>query len=529
MAKITIDSRLRVECGPEAAEELRKAFTYDNPDRAEAARLEKAVRAQPHNRKLKGMYYGALKAPATMSTYQEAEGGFTLARGSLSRAREILEANEGTVEEIDRMSDGDPRLGPVRGELRFDPWDFQTRMLDAAIEGRQGIALGPTGSGKTVFAFSLALAVRVPTLVLVWSSALMKDWIRRAQEEAGIQPEDIGVIGGGEERIRPLTIGMVQTITRHGRKYASLFGCLIADEIERFAAQSLYDAVDIFPARFRIGVGAEYKRKDGKEFLTSDLFGEELIRVAREEVGNKILDVEHRLFETGFAPGWYTTLPAAGRGYAFNQLVDAAMVSQDRNKLLARMAAAEVKAGFPVLAFSHRREHVRMLEADLRREVPGLAGDATGIMLGGKADEAEFERCTKGFRAGTLRFAGTTYQAASVGINLPSLPVGLCATPTHSNASRLNQTQGRLRRIADGKTGARLYVPWDKGCFGFAPVRASLRLAPEKTFVLHEGKWVDGREYLERAKDEERQLQEQAELERGPKASSLDSLFKAVR
>lgn len=525
MAKLTIDSRIHVECTEPAAAALREACTYANPERAEAARLEKAVRAQPHNRKLKGMYYSALKAPETIPTYVD-ESPLSLARGTLSRVREILESLGEEVEEVDRMCDGDPRLGPVRGQLRFDRWEFQDRMLDAAIEGQQGMVLGETGCGKTVFAFALTLAVRAPTLVLVHSSGLMKDWIRRAQEEAGIRADDIGVIGGGEERVRPLTIGMVQTITRHGRKYAGLFGCVIADEIERFAAKSLYDAVDIFPARYRIGVGAEYKRKDGKEFLTSDLFGDELIRVSREEIGDKILDVEHRLFETGFAPDWYTALPAAGRGYAFNQLVDNAMVNAERNRLLARVAAEEVRAGFPVLAFSHRREHVRTLEADLRREVPGLDGNATGVMLGGKNDAAEFERCTQGFRAGTLRFAGTTYQAASVGINLPSLPVGLCATPTHSNPSRFNQTQGRLRRIAAGKDGARLYVPWDKGCFGFAPIRASLRLAPDKTRVLVEGKWTDAREYLERVKDEERELQEQATRER---PTSLDSLFKAVR
>lgn len=501
MATFTIDSRIRVVCSEAAANALRTEFTHPNPDRRDIPRLQKAVDVQPHNRKLRGMLMGAMKSPESMPTWRDTNGygdeTLSLARGTLERAKEIVKEHE-RVELRDRMSDGDPQLGPVRGVMKYSPWDFQARMLEASLAGFQGMALAPTGSGKTVFGFLLALAVQVPTLVLVWSSGLMKDWMRRAQDEAGLREDDIGYIAGKDRKIRPLTIGMVQTLTKAAPTYVNTFGCVIADEIEKFAAQTLYAVGDVFPARYRIGIGAEVKRKDGKEFLTRDLFGPELIRVSREEVGDKILDVEHRLFETEFAPAWYLGIPeGAARGYAFNQLVDAAIVDKDRNALLAKMAAAEVREGMPVLAFSHRRDHVRMLEADLRREVPELGADATGVMLGGKPDEAEFERCTKGFRDGKLRFAGTTYQAASVGINLPSLPVGMLGTPTHNNTSRLNQTQGRLRRTAEGKAGARLYVPWDRGCFGMAPLRASLRMA-KVVKVLVGNQWVDGRDYLKR-------------------------------
>lgn len=386
----------------------------------------------------------------------------------------------------------------MKGKLRNEPWSFQNDMLDAALEGVNGMVLGETGCGKTQFAFMLALAVERPVLVLVHSRALLDDWVRRAQEEAGIVRSDIGILAGSEKKIRPLTIGMVQTVVNHGHAFANTFGCVIADEIEKFAAKTLFESADIFAARYRIGIGAQFKRKDGKEFLTRDLFGDVLLEVSREAIGDKILDVEHRLVETDFAPEWYLRASPSTRPFLFDRLIDAARVDKTRNAVIARIAAAEVKASNPVLAFSHRREHVRILEADLRRELPELSGESTGVMLGGEADKAEFDRCTAGFRAGKLVFAGTTYQAASVGINLPSLPVGILATPTHNNDSRVRQTSGRLRRTAAGKTTAKLYVLWDRRCFGLAPLRKSLKFAPQKTFVLVDGAWVNGREVLDR-------------------------------
>lgn len=497
--KLTLTNRITFPTTglpPELLQELREDFTHDNPERRQIGRLENAVKARPRDFRLRAQLSAAKKADEKIATHEERNDQFSAPRGGYGRIVEMLERAGFTTEIDDRRSDGDVLVGPVVGKLTHAPWSFQEDMLSAAIDGVTGIVLGETGCGKTQFAFMLALALQRPVLVLVHSRALLDDWVRRAQEEAGIAKGDIGILAGGERKIRPLTVGMVQTVAKHGAKYCSTFGAVIADEIEKFAAKTLFESANLFTARYRIGIGAQFKRKDGKEFLIRDLFGDVLLEVSRDQIGDKILDVEHRLIETDFAPDWYLKAAPGTRSYLFDRLIDACWTNKERNRLLARVAAAEVKAGNPVLAFSHRREHVRILEGDLRRELPELPADATGVMLGGASDKAEFDRCTAGFRANKLLFAGTTYMAASVGINLPSLPVGVLATPTHNNDSRIRQTQGRLRRTAVGKTSARLYIPWDWKCFGLAPLRKSLRFAPDKTFVLVEGRWVPGKERL---------------------------------
>lgn len=506
MAKITIDNRVRVECGKAAADELRAEFTYDNPEKAALKRLEGALRGSPNNKRLRGAYFAAQKAPEKITTWAgDGEGRLSFARGSLERVLAIVERHEPYAAD-DQTTLGDPAVGPIRGAMQLELRPYQERLVETGLERRQGLMRSPTGSGKTVACYALALRVGAPVLVIVWREALLKQWVQRAPRELGIRPDDVGTIGGGKvDRVRPLTIGMQQTLLARGERYAGTFGCVIADEIDRFAAKSLYATADLFRARWRIGVGADERRKDRKEFLIYDQFGDVLVAIDREELGDAVIDVEHRLVPTDFAPQWYVDMPEQARGYAEDRLLDAMIADDARNRLAARLAAEEIKAGQQVLAFAHNRAHVRRLEADVRREVPGLPAAATGAMLGSPADRPEFDRCVDGFHAGALRFAATTYEAGAYGLDLPSVSRGVAVTPIHRNRSKLNQVCGRLCRTSagTGKKDAVLYSLWDRKLFGLAPLRASLRLAPERTRVLLGGRWVDGREVLRDAKDDE--------------------------
>lgn len=155
------------------------------------------------------------------------------------------------------------------------------------------------------------------------------------------------------------------------------------------------------------------------------------------------------------------------------------------------------------MLFSHRVEHCRRLEADVRRRL-AVSADATGLLLGGAGNEAEFARTRAAFKDGSAVFAAGTYQAIGYGMDLPSVARGVATTPIHSNRSFFGQVRGRLCRRSEktGKTDARLYVLWDVGVYGRRPLENMCRWNKRVLVRDERGAWVSGRTYLEAMRDE---------------------------
>ncbi len=78
------------------------------------------------------------------------------------------------------------------------------------------------------------------------------------------------------EDVQPITIAIQKTLAAHGvdDELRSFFGAVICDEVQLFGAKTFYEVIDPWPAKYRIGVSADERRKDRKEFLIHHQFGE---------------------------------------------------------------------------------------------------------------------------------------------------------------------------------------------------------------------------------------------------------------
>lgn len=453
-----VDSRLRIRLSDltvEQTDELKRAFTHVNPAHAKLARINK---------------WAAKKEPKFIATWilDRHAGELTIPRGGARRVREILKATGSTWEFDDQRVTGGERWD---AEHAVTLWDFQREVVDAAALKQNCLVRSGTGSGKTTAAIALAARMGLPTLVVVWTGTLFDQWISRLRTELGMSDADIGRIRSGDRRVGKVTVGMLQTLKNCGDEYTNTFGMIIADEVHRFAAPSFMSVIDRSPAKYRIGVSDDERRKDGKEFLIYDVFGDVAANVDRAMLIDEgiVKDVAIDVIPTEFAREWYTDTPGPQRQQVHGQLLDEMGVDDDRNRIVVDVAERYAR-DHATFVFCHRREHCHRIEHMLHAR-----GVKVGLMIGGAEYKSRFVATLAGMRSGELRVAVGTYQAIGTGLDVPKAARGVCATPIHSDQYGFRQVRGRLCRTADGKDDAVIAVLWDRGIFPRSPLANMVR------------------------------------------------------
>ena len=514
--RIVVDNRIRISLRhlpPEVVDAIKHDFTHVNPARAKLERL--------------GLTGGALyKEPRTIQTYELEHAVITVPRGGMTRVRAALEQAGLARHVVDERCEGDPRLaGKIPPHAMATDgilYDFQREILDQMLVVQNGFVRAPTGSGKSAGALAFAAAVNLPTCVVVHNTGLLKQWIANASDprQLGLSPDDIGIVGGGVFRIRPLTIAMQQSIRREDtlKRIRTVFGAVIPDELQTAAAATFAATYDQFPAKYRLGMSANERRADRKEFLIYDLFGDEpIVDVDQDDLIERgvVHDVDVMVVLTEFVAPWYEDLKhrvreaeqttkrtgqpmprdlIAERIGAFDRLLNEMMVDKSRQYGIAEIVRDEVlNNGEQVLILSHRREHCARNDADV-----SAAGVRCGRMVGGVEDREEFERSLRMLRDGSLSAVAGTYQAIGTGIDLPSVAVGVCTTPIaggKDGKSFYQQVRGRLCRRAEGKHGARIYYLLDRNVFGLEPLRNLIRWN-NTVRVFDGGAWHDARVWI---------------------------------
>lgn len=483
---IRVDNRLRVPLA-------------DLPDGIAEALKAECSHKNPTFYKQQRMGFKAWKEHPIITTWKEQAGVLTLPRGSTASVRQVFERHDLPEPEWDDCRTlGNPEIGVLKCEHSIDLWDHQERVVNAALERENCLVRAPTGAGKTTAAIELAVRCGLPTLIVVWSSNLFDQWVERLCSELGLTKNQIGIIRGSKRTLAPITMAMQQTLYANPKLVRMLqpkFGCVMADEVQRFAARTFMDVVDAFPARYRIGWSADETRKDRKEFLIYDVFGSVAADIDRGELVRKQLvhDVEVRIIPTEFTAQWYVDAMRSEESNAdFNALLDAMVADSARNKLITTWARTEMVFGNQVLALCHRREHAMMLVREKIRE-----GLRAGLLLGGSENAKEFADTVKQMRDRSLNYAAGTYQAIGQGLDIPSVQRGIACTPIASNRQFFGQVRGRLCRRADGKRDAVLYYLWDQHVFGIEPIRKLQRWNKVVKVRSNDKSWIHADEYVD--------------------------------
>jgi hypothetical protein len=195
-------------------------------------------------------------------------------------------------------------------ELR--PYQRAAAALEAwEAADRRGIAVLPTGSGKTRVAIAAMARSGLRSLCMVPTCALMEQWLEVLAQFYG---GPIGRFGDGEHDEQAITVITFESAYRHMNRLGNRFDLIVVDEVHHFGNGQRDEALEMAVAPARLGLTATPRRDDavaerlstlvGPPFFEAgipDLSGTYLARFHRVTIDVDLNVAERRLYEDRMA------------------------------------------------------------------------------------------------------------------------------------------------------------------------------------------------------------------------------------
>jgi superfamily II DNA or RNA helicase len=331
--------------------------------------------------------------------------------------------------------------------------DTQEKALQSLLWHRSGTLNLGCGKGKTVIALKLIAALKVPTIIIVNSSALMDQWRERIAEH--LKVKSVGTIQGDTYDWRhPIVLAMVQTLANRHLQYdlefRRRFGLVIYDEGHHMSAPKFVLSADMFFGR-RYSLTATARRTDGLEGIYQAHLG----RIIYTDLEQALIpDTSFHIINWELPPADEPLIRDVSGEVNTSKIRTYIGTLTWRNNIIFRIARADLAAGRKLLILSHSEEHVRRMA----EEFGGTSGWVTG--------KAKREDRLSTFRERNPVFA--TFQLVREWLDVADLDA-LYITTVFSNSNDLQQAWGRTQREHTGKQNPIVRVFEDtaiKSCVG---------------------------------------------------------------
>ncbi len=159
---------------------------------------------------------------------------------------------------------------------------YQQDALDAWDDnGQCGVLELPTGSGKTVIAIAAIERLATATLVVVPTIDLLGQWREELEREFGVA---VGQLGGGEQRVEPLTVATYDSAYLRADELGDRFGLVVFDEVHHLGGEGYRDIARLLAAPARLGLTATFERPDGAHETIEELVGPKVYDLDADEL-----------------------------------------------------------------------------------------------------------------------------------------------------------------------------------------------------------------------------------------------------
>jgi superfamily II DNA or RNA helicase len=156
------------------------------------------------------------------------------------------------------------------------PRPYQAEACEAWRRARgRGVVVLPTGAGKTHVAVLAAAEKNRSTLVVAPTLDLVRQWYDVLRTSFGT---DVGVVGGGDFAVRPLTVITYDSAYLHMESLGARFGLVVFDECHHLPGEAYTFAARSCLAPYRLGLTATPERADGRESVLTELIGPTVYR-----------------------------------------------------------------------------------------------------------------------------------------------------------------------------------------------------------------------------------------------------------
>ena len=173
---------------------------------------------------------------------------------------------------------------PYSISLSIQPRPYQDEALTQWLAaGSAGVVVLPTGAGKTFVAAMAIAETGLWTVAVVPTLDLLQQWRVALAAALSLRTEDIGVFGGGEKEIQPITVITYDSAMLYPREL-NRFGLLIFDECHHLPAPTYRLIAERAFTPLRLGLSATPERSDMAHTDLDELIGPEVYRRSPAEL-----------------------------------------------------------------------------------------------------------------------------------------------------------------------------------------------------------------------------------------------------
>lgn len=389
------------------------------------------------------------------------------------RYREVLTALHRALDdpasEIDNAAGGFDPLD-LRSREDRTPYPYQEEAVDAFFAGgRRGVVVLPTGAGKTFVAQMILERLERTCLVVTPTLDLVQQWYGVLRTAFDVP---VGVIGGGEYELGPLTVTTYDSAHIHMERLGDRFALLVFDECHHLPGPTYALAAEMSLAPFRLGLTATPEREDGAETRLERLIGPFLYRREIGELAGEFLSdydtvrlsvrlsedeqeeyereraiyrgfLEEEGLRLGGRGGWQRFLQRTSQSergrrafLAYRAQRAIAQASEAKLRLLEQLLARH--AGDRALVFTSDNDTV--YEISRRFLVPAITH---------QTKVKERHALLQGFNEGRYPFLVTS-KVLNEGVDVPEASVGIVLSGSGSVREHV-QRLGRILRRGEGK------------------------------------------------------------------------------
>ncbi len=453
---LTVDSVARLTGVPDIVKAgVMQYFTVNNPEYVEATK---------RNRR------GASKISPSIKYFDVEKDALVFPRGAIKNILNFCRANNL------RMAINDKRVAPtIIPDLEFTGTlrDYQEEAVSDMLKSEFGIIEAATGAGKTVIACALICKRKCPTLILVPTKELLMQWEKRILNFSNLREGEIGLIGDGHKKIKPITVGIVNSVSNIIEELKDKFGYLIVDEAHR-AATPMYIGSPLtkLATKYMTGLSATPYRRDGLTLVLKWFMGmhEHRVNPARLRDINAVMKPLIYRRKTAFI------FKDAQKNY--QGMLSAMVKDEGRNTIIINELQADVlgRNGNGVsLVVSDRVEHLQRLKK--MAETTSIPNERIALLTGSM--KAENRRKTVDMlNKGAISVVFASSSLIAEGFDFSNFFSLHLVTPTNYKG-RILQTVGRILRPEEGKVP--VVVDYVDVCIGLLEHRAEQRLELLKT------------------------------------------------
>lgn len=374
----------------------------------------------------------------------------TLPRGSVLSTMRMLRNRGYTVKVENKVTQFDtfkPEIKDLGVKLR----DYQEEAVKQMLERVQGFVSLPCGAGKTVIGSSAIVLANQPTIVLVHTEDLCKQWEDSFAKLHFLQPRVVGSNKNPHFKWKPLgesevAICMVQTLHANQHLRSALLksaGAVLLDECHHAPANSFRTLFDEMPARYRWGLTATPERSDGWTGLLPMFIGPKLYAKSMEDLVSAGYLMQPKIYalSTGFSPPPLNTKGNTHK--SATKAVSWVCNNKDRTDMVVNLAAMASDNGRVVLLLVPRVALATRI-AQYLREI----GHSAKAITGRVSKEARAHTLNQ-VRGGGLSILCAT-QLADEGLDVPNIDFLINASGGRTSG-RAIQRIGRTMRVAENK------------------------------------------------------------------------------